>query len=73
MSRGGAGNSGSLLFCGHDGWCHLTAIIDCFDRTMVGWRLSGSGIANVAAAALEDALRSRKINMERLWLEGGGS
>jgi len=51
------------LFCGRDGWCHLTAIIDCYDRTIVGWRLSRSGIAHVAAAALEEALRSRKINL----------
>jgi len=51
------------LFCGRDGWCHLTAIIDCFDRTIVGWRLSKSGMAYVAAAALEEALRSRGINM----------
>ena len=51
------------LFCGRDGWCHLTAIIDCYDRTIVGWRLSRSGIANVAAAALEEALRSRPITM----------
>jgi len=49
------------LFCGRDGWCHLTAIIDCCDRTIVGWRLSRSGIAHVAAAALEDALRERHI------------
>jgi hypothetical protein len=49
------------LFCGRDGWCHLTAIIDCCDRTIVGWRLSRSGIAGVAAAALEDALRDRGI------------
>ena len=53
------------LFCGRDGWCHLTAIIDCYDRTIVGWRLARSGIANVAAAALEDALRRRKINIAR--------
>lgn len=39
----------------------LTAIIDCCDRTIVGWRLSRSGIAGVAAAALEDALRDRDI------------
>ncbi|MCW5891345.1 MAG: transposase family protein [bacterium] len=50
------------LFCGRDGWCHLTAIIDCYDRTIVGWRLSRSGIAGVAAAALEEALRSRRID-----------
>jgi putative transposase len=51
------------LFCGRDGWCHLTAIIDCFDRTIVGWRLARSGIAGVAAAALEEALRSRRIDL----------
>src|SRR5262249_1282250 len=45
------------LFCGRDGWCHLTAIIDCYDRSIVGWRLSRSGIAGIAAAALEEALR----------------
>jgi len=27
------------VFCGSDGWCHLTAIIDCCDRRIVGWRL----------------------------------
>lgn len=49
------------IFCGHDGWCHLTALIDCCDRTIVGWRLSRSGVAKIAAAALEDALRLRSI------------
>jgi len=50
------------LFCGRDGWCHLTAVIDCHDRTIVGWRLARSGIAGVAAAALEEALRARRID-----------
>lgn len=50
------------LFTSRDGWCHLTAIIDCCDRTIVGWRLSRSGIARVAASALEDALRARRID-----------
>jgi putative transposase len=50
------------LFCGRDGWCHLTAIIDCYDRSIVGWRLSRSGIAGIAAAALEEALRVRRID-----------
>jgi putative transposase len=49
------------VFCGRDGWCHLTAIIDCCDRTIVGWRLSRSGVAKVASAALEEALRERGI------------
>jgi len=42
-----------------DGWCHMTAIIDCCDRTIVGWRISRSGKAAIAAAALEDALIRR--------------
>jgi putative transposase len=50
------------LFRSHDGWCHLTAIIDCWDRTIVGWRLPRSGVARVAASALEDALRDRRID-----------
>ena len=50
------------VFCGSDGWCHLTAIIDCWDRNIVGWRLSKTGVAKIAAATLEDALRSRKID-----------
>jgi putative transposase len=54
------------LFCGRDGWCHLTAIIDCHDRTIVGWRLARSGRAEVAAAALEDALRDRRIDTGHL-------
>lgn len=52
------------LFCGNDGWCHLTAVIDCCDRSITGWRFSKSGIAKVASAALEDALRFRNIKPE---------
>ncbi|HZR81831.1 MAG TPA: IS3 family transposase [Candidatus Binatia bacterium] len=52
------------IFCGRDGWCHLTAIIDCCDRAIVGWRLSKTGVAKVAAAALEEALRGRQIDAE---------
>lgn len=48
------------IFCCQDGWCYLTAVIDCFDREIVGWRLSSRGKASVAAAALEDGLRARK-------------
>lgn len=43
-----------------DGWCHITAVIDCCDRSIVGWRVSKSGRAKVAAAALEDALIKRR-------------
>lgn len=38
------------------------AIIDTFDRSIVGWRLSQSGSAEVAVAALEDALIGRGID-----------
>jgi len=48
------------IFCGEDGWCPLTAIIDCCDRHIVGWRLSRSGISKHAAATLEEALIGRK-------------
>ena len=47
------------IFCGKHGWGHLTAIIDCCDRAIIGWRLSLSGSAKIAAAVLEDALRAR--------------
>lgn len=47
------------IFCGIDGWCPLTAIIDCHDRCIVGWRLSKSGISKNAASVLEDALIAR--------------
>jgi putative transposase len=41
-----------------DWWCHITAVIDCGDRSIVGWRTPKSGKAGTAAAALEDALIS---------------
>ena len=43
------------IFTARDGWCHVTAVIDCCDRYLVGWRFSKSGKANVAAGAVEDA------------------
>jgi len=47
------------LFCGQEGWCHLALVIDCGDRELIGWRLSRSGKASIAEAALEDALIQR--------------
>jgi putative transposase len=54
----------TTIFCGVDGWSPLTAIIDCHDRCIVGWRLSSSGISKHAAACLEDALRRRKEELQ---------
>jgi putative transposase len=25
------------VWCGEDGWCYFTAVIDCYDRTILGW------------------------------------
>jgi putative transposase len=47
------------IYCGRDSWCHLPVVIDCADREIIGWRLSRSGKASVAEAALEDALIER--------------
>jgi len=49
------------LFTKQDGWCHLVAVIDCYDRYLVGWRFSRSGKAGISAGALEDALIREKI------------
>ena len=49
------------VFTKRHGWCHLVAIIDCFDRYIVGWRFSRSGKASVSAGALEDALLRENI------------
>ena len=48
------------LFTQQDGWVHMTAIIDCCDRSIVGYRISTSGKSDVAVAALEDAIAVRK-------------
>lgn len=47
------------VYCGKDGWCHLPVVVDCADREIIGWRISRSGKATVAEAALEDALVRR--------------
>lgn len=38
----------------------MTAVIDCCDRSILGWRISYSGKTKVAVAALEDAFTLRK-------------
>ncbi len=38
---------------GGDGWAHLTAVIDCYDREIVGWEFALRGRANEAERALE--------------------
>ena len=46
-----------------DGWCHVTAVIDCCDHSIVGWRVSRSSKAKVAVGALEDAIIRRRPDL----------
>ncbi len=45
--------------CGADGWGHLVAVIDCHDRTIVGWEFALRGRAKEAERALEAACIER--------------
>jgi putative transposase len=41
--------------CGRDGWAHLAAVIDCYDREIVGYEFALRGRAREAERALEEA------------------
>ena len=45
--------------CGRDGWGHLTAVIDCHDREIVGYEFGLRGRAKEAERALEAACLAR--------------
>jgi putative transposase len=45
--------------CGVDGWGHLIAVIDCYDREIIGWEFAVRGRANEAERALEMACLAR--------------
>lgn len=47
------------FFCSDSGWCHVVAVIDCWNREIVGYRISRRQNAKVAEGALEDALICR--------------
>lgn len=47
------------IVCGEDGWAHLVAVIDCYDRKIVGWEFALRGRANEAERALEMACLAR--------------
>jgi putative transposase len=51
---------------GHNGWLTLALVIECHTRELLGWRLSRSGRASTAAAALEQALISRFGSLGRV-------
>ncbi len=45
--------------CGRDGWGHLTTVIDCHDREIVGYEFALRGRAKEAERALEAACLAR--------------
>lgn len=48
------------VWCGvQHRWCALTLVMDCYTRELIGWRLSPTGNAKAAEAALEEALINR--------------
>jgi len=47
------------VWAGRDGWATLALVMDCHTRELLGWRLSRSGKATTATAALEHALIAR--------------
>ena len=47
------------FFCKDSGWCHAIVVIDCWNREIIGYRISRRQNAHQAAGALEDALVHR--------------
>lgn len=45
--------------CGQDGWGHLTAVIDCHDREIIGYEFALRGRAQEAERAIEAACLTR--------------
>ena len=54
------------VWCGVDKWCTLAAVIDTCTREIVGFRLSKSGKAQTAEAALQEGLIYRYGQLRRL-------
>ena len=57
------------FFCKDPGWCHVIAVIDCFNREIVGYRVSRRQDAKTAEGALEDAL-IRRFGLNRSQAKG---
>ncbi len=47
------------FFCRDAGWCHAVIVLDCWNREVIGYRVSRNQNAQVAVGALEDALIHR--------------
>ncbi|MCA9499042.1 MAG: hypothetical protein KC588_07595 [Nitrospira sp.] len=47
------------LPCGQDGWGHLTAVMDCHNREMIGYVFAWRGRAQEAERVIETACLTR--------------
>lgn len=47
------------IYCGDDGWGHLTAVIDCCDRELIGYEFALRGRSKEAVRAIETACIER--------------
>ncbi len=47
------------VLCGQDGWAHLAAVIDCYDRELIGYEFALRGRAKEAERAVEEACLAR--------------
>lgn len=47
------------IYCGRDGWGHLTAVIDCCDRELIGYEFALRGRSREAVRAVESACIER--------------
>lgn len=45
----------TAVWCGEDGWAYFTGVIDCFDRTLLGWTFTSRCRARDVSPALEHA------------------
>lgn len=59
--------------CGQDGWGHLTAVLDCHDREIVGYEFPLRGRAQETARAIEAGCLTRFGTLRSRWLNTGPS
>ena len=61
----------TYIWCGEDGWAYLHAVIDHYDKTLLGYQFSRSCSALVGVIALADAATKRQIERLELRSDNG--
>lgn len=61
----------TYIWCGEDGWAYLHAVIDHYDKTLLGYRFSQSCSALGGVMALADAASTREIETLELRSDNG--